>query len=95
MRRRRNGSAGEESLRGVGLEPAALLGDADLYDVVLAAVDSIEYGVGGAERDFVFAALAAEEDADAELLFHVSFSLGPEAVQRSVLSGGNHFRYLA
>ena len=43
----------------------ALLGDADGDDVVLLAVDGVEDGVGGEERDFVLAGAAAEEDADA------------------------------
>src|SRR6202012_2668120 len=63
--------AGEESFGVVSLQPAALLGDADLDDVVLFTVDGVKDGVGGAERDFVLAALAAEKNADAEFLFHV------------------------
>ena len=40
-------------------------------DVVLFSVDEFEDGVCGAERDLVLAALAAKENAYAELLFHV------------------------
>ena len=42
-----------------------LLVDADGDDLVALAVDGLEDGVGGEERDFVLAGAAAEENADA------------------------------
>ena len=78
---------------GVGLEPAALLGDADFDHVVLLAVDGFEDGVGGAERDFVLAALAAEEDADAEFLLHVVVSLAHTAAGDQTSATRHPFRY--
>ena len=41
------------------------LGDADGDDVVLLAVDGLEDGGGGEQRDLVLAGAAAEENADA------------------------------
>jgi hypothetical protein len=45
-----------------------LLVDADGDDLVALAVDGLEDGVGGEERDFVLAGAAAEENAYSEFL---------------------------
>jgi hypothetical protein len=64
------GSAGEQTLRVRGRNPVALFGDADGDDLELLAVDGLEHGCGGEQRDFVLAAAATEEDAYAEF-FHL------------------------
>ena len=51
-------------------QPAAFPGDADGDDVEFGAVDCVEDGGGGEQRDFVLAAAATEENADAELVGH-------------------------
>jgi len=59
----RGGGFAEEGLGVAACEPAALLGDAELDDVVLLAVDCFKDGAGGTEGDFVLAALAAKQNA--------------------------------
>ena len=51
-------------------------------DVVFGAVDGLEDGGGGEERDFMLATASAKEDADTDL-FH-----GPVAIVNSGASGG-------
>jgi hypothetical protein len=61
----------EEALGFEAAVPVALLVDADGDDLVALAVDGLEDGAGGEERDFVLAGAAAEENAYSEfLLFH-------------------------
>ena len=62
--------AQEELVRIGRGQPAAFPGDADGDDVEFGAVDSVEDGGGGEQRDFVLAAAAAEENADAEFVGH-------------------------
>ena len=62
----------EQAVRIAGGEPAALLGDADRHHIELAAVDGVEDGGGGEQRDLMLAAAPAKEDADAEFFGHCS-----------------------
>jgi len=60
-----------EQAEGIGgAEPVALLVDGDGDDVVTLAVDGLEDGGGGEQRDFMLAGAAAKENADAEFFLH-------------------------
>ena len=66
-------SASEQILRRAAREPAAFFGDAELDDVVLLSVDCLKDRAGGAQRDLVLAAAAAEENTNAKFLAGHSF----------------------
>jgi len=67
--RGRGGFAGEQALGVRGGNPLSLLGDTDGNNVEFGAIDGLQDGGGGEERDFMFAAAPAKENADSDL-FH-------------------------
>ena len=60
---------------GLGVEPAALLGDADGQNLVTGAVQIVYKGAGGNAADLVFAGHAAEQHDDTEFIFRLHHDL--------------------
>ncbi len=68
QRRRAGGGPLAQRGHGVAGQPAAVLGDADGHDLVAVGVERGHHRARRAQRDFMLAGTAAEEDANAEFL---------------------------